>query len=164
MRTPEQIEAFCQSAREHWQKEGSRNTGVRHVLCQALASAESPLAAEELLAEAHKIDRAISLASVYRTLASLEQAGLLRVVPGPRDLRCYMIAETDSTAIGNIVCTDCDRVVPLNDECLPLREGFIAKQLGFRSEKMNLRIEASCDELRLRGTCDRRKNKSDGQG
>jgi len=158
MRTPEQIEAFCHAARDYWRQHGSRHTEVRDILCRVLASAETPLNAEELLQEARRIDRAIALASVYRTLGHLEEAGLLRVVPGPRDLRCYMVAElTAGTPVGNIVCTDCDKVVPLTDECLPLREGFLAKQLGFKAEKMNLRIEATCDELRQHGSCERRK-------
>jgi hypothetical protein len=49
--------------------------------------------------------------------------------------------------------------VPLADECLPLREGFLAKQLGFLPSKMNLRIEASCEVLRQQGVCERRKRK-----
>ncbi len=158
MRTPEQIEAFCQHAREHWRSNGSRHTEVRDVICRVIASSESPLTAEELLTDARKVDRVISLASVYRTLADLEEAQLLRAVPGPRGLRCYQIADAGSTAVATIVCSDCNKVVPMTDECLPLREGFLAKQLGFNPERMNLRIEASCDELRQHGACDRRKD------
>lgn len=54
----------------------------------------------------------------------------------------------------NIICMDCEQAMPLADECLPLREGFLAKQQGFLPSKMNLRIEASCEELRKSGACE----------
>lgn len=163
MRPAEQIEAFCESARAYWRQQGSRHTEVREVLCRALAEADAPLTAEEILESARKVDRAISMASVYRTLGDLEAGGLLRAVPGPRDVRCYAIVEPGRSSVGNIVCRDCEKVVPLTDECLPLREGFLTKQLGFKPEKMTLRIEASCDELREQGVCDRRKEPGKSQ-
>ena len=92
-------------------------------------------------------------------LASLVAGGLLREAPGARGNRCYTIATAPGGGMTNIICTDCEQVVPLADECLPLREGFLAKQLGFIPSRMNLRIEASCEELRQNGSCQRRKKR-----
>ena len=159
-RTPAQIEAFCEASHAFWQKQGSRRTQVRDVLCRVIAGEASPFTAEELLAKARKVDRVISYASVYRTLGSLVEAGLLREAPGARDNRCYTLASAPGGGMTNIICTDCEQVIPLADECLPLREGFLAKQQGFLPTKMNLRIEASCEELRKSGACERRKKRA----
>lgn len=159
VRNSEQVEAFCQAAQAHWQKLGSRRTQVRDVLCRVIAEEEAPFTAEELLAHARKVDRLISYASVYRTLGSLVEAGLLREAPGARDNRCYTLTTAPGGGVTNIICTDCEQVVPIADECLPLREGFLAKQQGFLPSKMNLRIEASCEELRKHGVCERRKRR-----
>ena len=160
-RTPEEIEAFCQAAESHWRQTGSRRTQVRDTLARVIASQASPFTAEQLLGWARSVDKVISQASVYRTLANLVESGLLREAPGPKDLRCYTPATTPGGGMGNIVCTDCDHIEPLADRCLPLREGFLARQLGFAPTKMTLRIDASCDELRLKGSCSRRTARSD---
>ena len=158
-RTSAQIEAFFDASQAYWQKQGSRRTQVRETLCRVIAAQTDPFTAEELLAKARKVDRVISYASVYRTLASLVAGGLLREAPGARGNRCYTIATAPGGGMTNIICTDCEQVVPLADECLPLREGFLAKQLGFIPSRMNLRIEASCEELRQNGSCQRRKKR-----
>ena len=133
-----------------------------------IAAEVDPFTAEDLLARARKVDRLISYASVYRTLASLVDSGLLREAPGAREHRCYTLASAPGGGMTHIICTDCEQVVPLADECLPHRrierrraaEGFLAKQQGFIPSKMTLRIEASCEELRRSGACERRKRKS----
>lgn len=158
-RSPEDIEAFCERAQAHWAKEGSRRSQVRDVLSRVIAAQTVPFSAEELLAHARAVDRGISHASVYRTLGSLVAAGLLHEFPGPNQLRCYNLVDSSRPGVTNIVCTDCEQVVPMDDGCLPLRESFLAKQLGFTPSKMSLRIEASCEELRSSGTCARRKSK-----
>ena len=154
-RTPEEIAAFCQAVDDHWLKTGSRRSQVRDILARLIAAQSSPFTADQLLAWARAVDRLISQASVYRTLASLVEGGLVREAPGPHNLRCYAPSDAPGGGVGNIVCTDCDQVVPLADECLPLREGFLARQLGFNPKKMTLRIEASCEELRRLGSCHR---------
>jgi len=159
-RSPEAIEVFCQRANEHWSKEGSRRTQVRDILSRVIAAQAAPFSAEELRTRARLIDRGISYASIYRTLSSLVGAGLLGEITGPNDLRCYTLIDSTHTGVSNIVCTDCQQVVPMIDDCLPLREGFLAKQLGFNPLKMSLRIEASCEELRQQGACSRRKPKA----
>lgn len=156
--SPELVASFCDAAQAHWRKAGSRRTPVRDVLCQVIGGQSLPFTAEELLVAARRVDRLISHATVYRTLGSLVEAGLLREMPGPRDQRCYATVRGDGTGVGNIVCSDCEQVFPLSDACLPLREGFLAKQMGFTPRKMTLRIEAACEELRTCGSCGRRKN------
>lgn len=159
-RTADEIETFRQRAQEYWSKDGSRRTQVRDVLSRVIGAQTSPFSADELRTQARKLDRGISYASIYRTLASLVEAGLLRELTGPNGLRCYTLIDATHTGVSNIVCTDCEQVIPMNDDCLPLREGFLAKQLGFHPQKMSLRIEASCEELRAHGACSRRKSKS----
>jgi len=158
-RSPEEIEAFCHRADAHWTRNGSRRTRVREVISRVIAAQIAPFSAEELRVQALRIDRGISYASIYRTLASLVEAGLLREFAGPDEHRCYTPADTAHAGVSNIVCTDCGQVVPMNDDCLPLREGFLARQLGFTPRKMSLRIEASCEELRRCGACARRKRR-----
>ncbi|MFH1498815.1 MAG: transcriptional repressor [Verrucomicrobiota bacterium] len=156
-RTPEAIEAFCLNAQDHWNRQGGRRSQVREVLTRIIGAQQLPFSAEQLLAEARREDRGISQASVYRTLAGLVEAGLLNAFTGPGQLRCYSVVDAGRGGVSNIVCTDCEQIVPMQDDCLPLREGFLARQLGFTPSKMSLRIEASCEELKRTGACARRR-------
>jgi Fe2+ or Zn2+ uptake regulation protein len=67
-----------------------------------------------------------------------------------------------SPAAFHIVCTDCGQVMRVQDECITLRERFLANRLGFKPLKLNVRIEASCLDLLESGTCSRREAESSG--
>lgn len=88
--------------------------------------------------------------------------GLLREFPRPGDQRMFIQNSDGGQAKGHLICKDCNRVIPLDDECLALREGAAVKNLGFQSSDMTLRIEAHCAHLNHRGTCEHRH--PDGEG
>jgi hypothetical protein len=54
------------------------------------------------------------------------------------------------------VCSDCHQVIQVQDECITLRERFLANNLGFSPLKLTVRIEATCLDLREKGRCERR--------
>lgn len=154
-RSPEHIAALVAQAAEHWRTQGSRITHVRRIVCEQAFASLSPFDAETLLVRARAVDRAISLASVYRTLSQLVACDLLRSVPGTHGERHYTVVDAPAAGMSHIVCTDCDRIFPLPDPCLPLREGALARQHGFHPQSMTLRVEASCEEYRRNGSCTR---------
>jgi Fur family ferric uptake transcriptional regulator len=132
---------------------------VRRVVCEAAFRFPESFDAEELIARTRTVDRSVSPASVYRTLNQLRDLGMLREVPSARSgHRAFAVVEgKGATAVSHVVCTDCAQVIPLPDPCLPLREGAVARQHGFKPKAMTLRVEATCDELHTKGTCARRK-------
>ncbi|MGC4013841.1 MAG: transcriptional repressor [Luteolibacter sp.] len=145
---------FATRAAAFWRDRGGRMTPVREVLCRAIVASEKAFVAEELLERARKLDRGISCASVYRALSDLVEAGLLREIRGPRDQRSFVAAGLPQAPVGHVVCSDCRRVIPLEDECVPLREAAMLKRMGFASGGMHLRIEASCESMKRCGTCE----------
>ena len=154
-RPPADVAILLAQAAEHWRAQGSRITHVRRIVCEQAFASTLPFDAETLLTRARTVDRAISLASVYRTLSQLIAVDLLRSTPGTRGERHYIVADSPPAGMSHIVCTDCARVIPLSDPCLPLREGALARQHGFKPQSMTLRVEAICEEFRFRGTCTR---------
>jgi Fur family ferric uptake transcriptional regulator len=106
-----------------------------------------------LLAKSREIDRLISLATVYRTLPMLLDSRLIRDVELNREHRYYEVNREQSPAAFHIVCTDCNKVIQVQDECITLRERFLANSLGFKPTKLNVRIEASCLDLQEKGRC-----------
>ena len=157
-----QPEALLQEALDFLRVGGFRVTKPREVIVRAAISFTEPFHAEDLLAKAREIDRLISLATVYRTLPMLLDSRLIREVELNREHRYYEVNREQSPAAFHIVCTDCGQVMQVQDECITLRERFLANRLGFKPLKLNVRIEASCLDLLESGACRRREAHSPG--
>ena len=102
------------------------------------------------------LDPEISLATTYRTLPMLLDSHLIREVELNREHRYYEVNREQSPAAFHIICADCEQVIQVQDECIMLRERFLANSLGFKPLKLNVRIEANCLDLHEKGTCERR--------
>ena len=61
-----------------------------------------------------------------------------------------------SPAAFHIVCIDCHQVIKVQDDCITLRERFLANSMGFKPSKLNVRIEATCLDLHEKKSCPRR--------
>ncbi len=148
------VDPFTLRATAYWQERGGRMTVVREIICRSINSQNSDFDAEELWQVARKIDRGISMASIYRTLTDLVEADLLREIHGPRDQRAFVKAESTAAASGHLICKDCHRIVALNNDCLALREGAMIRGMGFETGGMQLQIEAACESLKRCGICE----------
>lgn len=149
--------AFRAAAIRAWQERGSRRTTVREALCDVIGELDTPFTAESLLPIARRIDRGISMASVYRTLGDLAEFGLLHESRGAANEMCYTVVDPAKAAqvpnSATVVCRDCGHLQQVDDPCLTMREGPLAKQAGFNLRKLELRMEADCDTLHQTGTC-----------
>jgi Fur family transcriptional regulator, ferric uptake regulator len=83
-----------------------RYTSGRRDLVQVLADAGRPLVVAEI------VERQIGLAqsSAYRNLNVLEQAGVVRRVPGPDEFARYELDEDLTEHHHHLVCVNCGKV------------------------------------------------------
>jgi Fur family ferric uptake transcriptional regulator len=137
----------------YYQRHGMRRTGQREIIVEAAFASDEHFTADELWDRARAKDPHTSRATVYRTLAMLVDAGLLREVDLGQDQTCY-----DPNFIGrpnhnHLVCIDCGRVIEFEDSHLELLNDCLTRRLGFRPARQTLRIEACCDQLRVSGRC-----------
>ena len=142
----EQLDAFLAS-------KNLRRTKQREVIIEAAFATEEHFNAEELLDMVRRIDRAVSRATVYRTLTLLVECGLLREVDLGRDQTYYDPNFLDKPQHNHLICKDCDRVVEFEDEHIALLEDCITRRLGFSPATKSIRIEANCNELTRAGRC-----------
>src|SRR4030088_914183 len=155
-RTPKHPDALFQEALVYLRESGFRVTKPREVIVRAAISFSEQFNAADLLSAARKIDRLISLATVYRTLPMLLDSRLIREVELNREHRYYEVNREQSPAAFHIVCSDCRQVIQVQDECITLRERFLANNMGFKPLKLTVRIEATCLDLHEKGSCKRR--------
>lgn len=86
---------------------GIRYTRGRRIVTDALAAADGPRSASELFAE---LGGTIPLSSLYRSLAVLEDAGVVAPHHGTKGLTRYELAEWLSGHHHHVVCVECGGV------------------------------------------------------
>lgn len=119
-----------------------RLTTPRRVVLEAALSFDAPFTAEELLAEARKIDGLVSLPTIYRNLPLLVESGILHDTRAPGDSRRYAIQLGDAVDM-RLVDRESGRETPFQDDCLRLRMLLLARQHGLRANRIDLRIEGA---------------------
>jgi len=143
-------------ALESMRSQGLRLTSQRRVVVEMAFGTKDHFTAEALLARSRRRDAKVSRATVYRTLAFLVKAGLIRQVGLGQQSPQYDPNFADAPRHGHFVCVDCQKVVEFHDHCLDVRESIVTKDHGFSPQRVSLQIEATCDSFREKGVCPRR--------
>ncbi|MGA0846080.1 MAG: Fur family transcriptional regulator [Luteolibacter sp.] len=138
---------------EFIRRKGLRRTGQRDHIIAAIFSRDEHFTAEELFERIRRSSNDISRATVYRTLALLVEADLLREIDLGDNQKTYDPNFFDKPAHNHLVCIDCALVFEFEDSHIDLLNDCVTRRLGFRPVRQTLKIEASCEQLRLKGRC-----------
>lgn len=84
----------------------------------------------------------VGQATVYRVLAQLEQAGLLRRSSFQADRAVYEL--DDGLHHDHLVCLDCGKVEEFHDTSIEARQAEIAHAKGFRLREHALSLYGTC--------------------
>lgn len=137
-------------------KKNLRITSQRQVIVDVVFSTDQHFTAEELLEWARKKDRSVSRATVYRTLPLLTESGLVREMDFGKDYKYYDPNYADHPDHNHIICEDCDRIVEFESEKIKEIEDEISHKLGFTVQSQQLRISASCEQMKRLGSCEKK--------
>ncbi len=137
------LEQELQLVEADLRRRGFRWTLQRAAIVRTALSSHEHFTAEELLAWCKQKDPRVSRATVYRTLAVLEQAGFVEGLDtgdGGRQFE-HVIGHTHHD---HMVCTGCGAIFEFHDAELERRQEAAARKLGFRIERHSLRIHGRC--------------------
>lgn len=123
-----------------------RFTKGRKAVVAGLASASGPLSAAEL---AETLDERVPLSSLYRSLAILEEAGVVAHHLGAKGLTRYELAEWLAGHHHHLVCVDCGsvsdvQIPPSQEESVRDLVAQIAALASFSPTDHALEIEGRC--------------------
>ena len=133
-----------------------RITSQRRAIVDIVFGTDQHFNAEQLLGWAREIDESVSRATVYRTLPLLTESGLVHEMDFGKDYKIYDPNYADHPNHNHIICDDCDKVVEFESDQLDTLENEISQNLGFHVKTQQLRINASCDEMKKLGACSKR--------
>ncbi len=134
-------------------RKGLRRTVQREQIVDIVFSRDEHFTAEELFERVRKVDSETSRATIYRTLSLLVEADLLRQIDLGENQVTYDPNFLDKPSHNHLLCTDCGRVVEFEDEHVDNLIGSVSRDLGFKAVRQSIKIEANCEELRLKGRC-----------
>ncbi len=141
MHSPEELDLVERSLR----KQGHRWTSQRRRIAEVVYDTHEHFNPEELLAMCRGIDSRISRATVYRTIAVLEEAGFVEGLDtGDGSKRFEHVlghAHHD-----HMICRTCGRIVEFVDERLERMKVAVAEQHGFRLISHELKLFVECQD------------------
>lgn len=129
-----------------------RQTEQRRTLLAFLARTDRCLSAQEIHAELHRLGGAVSLATVYRTLARLARAGAVDVLMRDDGEATYV--QGSGRHHHHLVCRVCGRVVEINEPTVETWTREVAKGHGFSDATHELTVFGVCRACRLSRTRD----------
>lgn len=109
---------------------GLRMTGQRRTIARVLSDADDHPNVEEVHARAHRIDRRISLSTVYRTLRLFEQKGILARHAFGEGPRRYEEARREHH--DHLIDLEGGQVIEFRSEAIEKLQERIARELGFK--------------------------------
>jgi len=135
---------------------GLRPTRQRRAILQAVAAEDRPVSAQDLHAELRRAGESAGLATVYRTLQALADAGVLRTFSTPSGEVAYKVCEPGHHH--HLICTRCGRVEEIPSCEVEDWASAVARRRGFAVTSHQADIYgvcAPCVRSRRRGAAGR---------
>jgi Fur family ferric uptake transcriptional regulator len=133
------------SVRERILAAGQRITPQRDVIAGILEQAGRPLSAQELCDEVDSQKVGIGRATVFRTLQSLQEAGVVQRITMPGDQSGYLLCPTQGHH-HHLVCRICGRVEELAEKEVSSFLARIDADHGFQTDHASFDIYGTCSE------------------
>jgi Fur family ferric uptake transcriptional regulator len=133
---------------EFLQSRGKRITVQRRIIVEQVSQRHEHFDADQLLADLAKVvdHRKVSRPTVYRTLAEMVEAGLLRKM----DLAGRAVYEHDYgyPQHDHLYCQQCHKLIEFASDELERIRDAVAREHGFRVSGHRLIISGTCSECR----------------
>ena len=140
------VERFTAYLREH----NLPVTAQRLAIAEVLLTSEHHLSAEEVAKEVTARGRSAGTATVYRTIDTLLESGLLVERDFGEGFRRFEPAR-DVPNHEHLVCTQCGKVEEFRDERLERMTTIVAESRGFARQRHRLVIHGVCRDCQYGG-------------
>jgi Fur family ferric uptake transcriptional regulator len=122
---------------------GERITPQRDVIAGVLEATTRPLSASALCDAVQRLDPGIGRATVFRTIAALEHAGIVEQLSLPGERSGYLLCGTAGHH-HHLVCQHCGAVSDLPEEAVGPFFSTIERDHGFRVDHASFSLYGTC--------------------
>ena len=127
---------------------GQRLTAARRAVVETVAASERAITPLEVYDTARRRYRALGLVSVYRTLETLEELGLVQRVHQAESCQAFIAAGEGHQHL--LVCQNCGRVTLFEGDDLERLIGSISRKSGYRILEHWLQLFGLCRDCQRR--------------
>lgn len=135
--------------REYLTTKKMRLTREREIIVDEVFSSHEHFESDDLIERlSNRNDgRRVSRSSVYRTLASMEDAGLLRKVARPNNREVYE-HDYGYPQHDHLICDQCGNLIEFQNDEIAAAIGQIAAEHGFLKSGHRLEVYGTCESCR----------------
>jgi Fur family transcriptional regulator, ferric uptake regulator len=127
---------------------GGRRTAARYAIVRTVLDAKGHVTADEVAATVQRSFPSINISTVYRTLDTLEELGVVDHVHLGHGRAVYHLADEDHQ---HLVCERCERVEEIPTSKLRPLESMVEKDYGFEIDRRHFAIVGVCKRCRREG-------------
>lgn len=153
--TDEQIELALATFESFLRNKRLKMTAQRRTMVRVALEKDGHFTADQLYRRLDYVGETVSMATVYRGLALLEEAELLTghdFADGQRRYECALDREHHD----HMICVDCRAVIEFTHERIEELQEEVVKAHGFTLKDHSLTLFVKCGELSDKGSCERR--------
>jgi Fur family ferric uptake transcriptional regulator len=128
---------------EKMRARGYRVTAQRTIILETIAHMEGHLSAQQVHEQA--VDRlpGLNLATVYRTVETMHEAGLVDMLEAQSEPMRFALRDPENPH-GHLVCTNCGNVMDLDAELIQQLARMVSKQTNFQLDHHHLTLGGIC--------------------
>ncbi len=125
---------------------GLKYTKQRELIFETILNSEKHLNAEELYGIISRSypEEKIGIATVYRTLAFLEESNLISSISLNNDGKKF--ESNTKEHHDHLICTECNKIIEFVDEDIEKKQEEIAKKYGFKLNNHTMYLYGICPE------------------
>ncbi len=146
--SPTDPDAVIHDAIATLRREGLRITVPRRQVIDVLARTDEHLTVEDLHERVQERTDGIHLATVYRTVETLVQRGLIDHIHLPHGATTYHLVVDRNASHCHAMCTDCDRIIDLPPDLLDGVAAEVLRQHGFELNSRHAALTGRCRDCR----------------
>ena len=124
---------------------GRRRTAARHAIVRTLVEAKGHVTADEVAAKVQRQFPSVNISTVYRTLDTLEDLGIVDHVHLGHGRAVYHLAESDHQ---HLYCEVCERIVELPVDKLKPFLRMVERDFSFEVDRRHFAIVGRCSRCR----------------
>lgn len=125
---------------------GKRVTPQRKLVLRILAQAGGHLDATDIYERGRREDARLSLSTVYRTLSTLKETGVVRELHLDDEHHHYELDAKDQHS--HLVCLSCGRVIEVDSDVLARAAATLGGAHGFEIASAQMELTGYCADCR----------------
>jgi Fur family ferric uptake transcriptional regulator len=132
---------------EYLRKKGLKTTNQREAIVDAFLRTSGHVNLEDLLASVRKRQPTVGLATVYRTVKLLEEAGIAAARHFGPGHTLYEVNEGRAHH-DHLICDDCGFITEFENDEIETLQDMAARKLGFNVVRHRLELYGRCEKSR----------------